>query len=205
MSGELGDHDRNVWQKVSDATGTVVTPSNLLDGACFVGAKHGLDNLDSWRGIGAAAASFLPDIVDGDIARATGTSSKLGEGLDAIGDKAKMAYAVFKIIQQNLAPRPLVGAIAVQNGCNVALTTADQIANKPNHVLHSSWPGKGSMALEQSGAALHIVASKMEQSHSAHAANVRKAANVLGWAGVGLGVISTIGYSKELVNSLRSK
>ncbi|MEO8862825.1 MAG: CDP-alcohol phosphatidyltransferase family protein, partial [Candidatus Saccharimonadales bacterium] len=101
------ESDKNTWQKISDATGTVVTPANAIDMLGFAGAKYGIDNLDSWKGIGLACASFMADAIDGKVARATGTQSELGEALDAAGDKVKLAYALVKIWQMDLAPKPL--------------------------------------------------------------------------------------------------
>lgn len=203
MSSETVLPEPNTWQRISDATGTVITPANLIDAAGFGAAKYGLDQLDSWKGIYTAAASFLSDVVDGRIARATGTSSPLGEAIDAAGDKAKLAYALYQINRLQLAPRKLLGAVATQNACNTALTTADQLVHGKEHVLHSSWLGKRAMLLQQTGIGLHVIASQMEKDIMPRARQTRIAANVLGWSGVAVGVAATAGYGKRFFSSLR--
>lgn len=194
----------NGWQRLSGATGTCITPANVIDAVGFAGAKYGLDRLDSWSGIVAAGASFLSDVIDGRVARATGTTSPLGEAIDAAGDKVKLAYALRKINELKLAPRKLLAAIAIQNGCNAVLTTADQLLHKEQHVLHPSWFGKRAMFLQQMGVGLHVVAAQMEQDARPRAPRVRLAANILGWAGVGLGSVATTGYGRKLAAAQRA-
>lgn len=195
----------NVWQKISDATGTVVTPANLLDAAGFAGAKYGIENLDSWQGIIVAASSFLADVADGKIARATHTSSELGETVDAAGDKVKLAYALYEIHRLKLAPKALLGAVALQNSLNVAMTAADQLHNGRDHVLHSSWFGKRAIFLQQVGLGLHVVAAQMERDDTPRSRRVRQIANVLGWSGVGLGIAASAGYGNRLLGSRKTK
>lgn len=202
-SNEAPLTEPNAWQRVSDATGTVITPANLIDAAGFVGAKYGIDHFDSWQGIFAAAASFLSDVVDGRVARATGTASPLGEAIDAAGDKAKLAYALYKMDRLQLAPRKLLGAVALQNGCNAILTTADQVVHKDGHVLHPSWFGKRAMFLQQTGVGLHVIAAQMENDTLPRSRQVRAVANILGWGGVALGAVATADYSKRFFGSLR--
>lgn len=200
---ETSPAEPNVWQRVSDATGTVVTPANIIDTVGLAGAKYGIDHFDSWPGIFAAAASFLSDVVDGRIARATDTASPLGEAIDAAGDKAKLAYALYKIDQLQLAPRKLLGAVALQNSCNAVLTTADQVVHKDEHVLHPSWFGKRAMFLQQTGVGLHVIAAQMEKDAMPRGRQVRSVANVVGWSGVALGVVATADYGKRFFGSLR--
>ena len=89
--------EQNVWQQLQHATNDVITPANVLDAAAFGLSLYGIKNLDSWKGIGASALSFSADLFDGKLARATGTSSALGEAVDAGGDKVKLALALYQI------------------------------------------------------------------------------------------------------------
>ena len=95
-------------QSTAEKTRGVSTPSNLLDAYAFKKCIEGLDNLDTWKGIFTACGSLMADLVDGPIARVTDTSSAVGEGVDAVGDKIKLAYALTKIWQLELAPKPLI-------------------------------------------------------------------------------------------------
>ncbi len=193
--------DQNVWQKISDATNTVVTPANAIDLLGFAGAKYGIDNLDSWKGIAVASASFLADVVDGKVARATGTQSELGEALDAAGDKVKLAYALVKIWQMDLAPKPLLVGVAAQNGLNAGLTIADRIVNKEDPALHPSWYGKRAMFLQQAGVGLHVVGSQMEKDEMRFSRGIKIAGTVLGAAGIALGTVASVDYARTLYRS----
>ena len=197
--------DPKMWQKISDATGTVVTPANAIDLLCFAGAKYGIDNLDSWKGIGIAAVSFLGDLVDGKVARATGTQSELGEALDAAGDKIKLAYALVKIWQMDLAPKPLLVAVALQNGLNAGLTLADQALHKENPAIHASWFGKRAIFLQQTGIGLHVIGSQLEKEERSTAKTVKLTGNVLGYTGVAVGTVASGDYLHKFVQTRRSK
>jgi hypothetical protein len=98
-----------------------------------------------------------------------------------------------------------LGAVAVQNSCNTALTTADQVRHGQNHVLHASWFGKRAMFLQQMGVGLHVIAAQMEKDQRPRSRQVRLAANVLGWSGVALGVGATAGYTHQLITAVRRK
>lgn len=189
----------NIWQDIARATNDILTPSNVIDGASMVGAKYSLDRLDSWQGITGAAASFLTDLVDGKIARATGTSSPLGEAVDAAGDKIKMAYGLIKINQLELAPKALVRAVATRNSLNAILSTADQVANGHNHKLHSSKLGQITIFLEQLAIGAHVIASQMDKNDIRDTKQLKLAANIIGWGGgVALGTLATINYARAL-------
>lgn len=193
--------DPNIWQIISDATRTVVTPANAIDLLAFYGAKKGIDNLDSWKGIGITAASFLSDIVDGKVARATGTQSPLGEALDAAGDKVKLAYALVKIWQLDLAPKPLLTAIAMQNLVNSGLTITDQAINNGDHVIHPSWFGKRAMLLQQTGLGLNVIGSQMNKDEMRFGKELKTAGTLLSSLGVVVGFVATAGYAKTLFKS----
>ncbi|MBP9738971.1 CDP-alcohol phosphatidyltransferase family protein [Candidatus Saccharibacteria bacterium] len=194
----------NNWQKISEATGTIVTPANAIDLLGFAGAKYGIDRLDSWKGIGIACASFMADFADGKVARATGTQSELGEALDAAGDKIKLAYALVKIWQLELAPKELLCAVAVQNGLNTGITLADKAINKNESVIHASWAGKRAIFLQQWGIGLNVVGSQMEKDEMRNARSVRLAGNIIGACGVVMGGIATAGYTRTLWRSLKN-
>lgn len=197
---------RNNWQRLSDATGTILTPANMLDaiGAGF--AKYGCDHLSSWRGIGAATIGFMTDIADGKIARRTGTTSPLGEKVDAAGDKIKLAYGLKKVSELGLAPPLLMQAIKLQNSANVGLTMIDQITNKAAPVLHASWFGKRAIFLQQCGVGLHVVGSQLKRDgKKREGEKLKTAGTVLGIGGIALGCVATADYGATLVGSFLNR
>ena len=190
----------NIWQQWSEATGGVITPANALDAAAFIGGMYGVNNLDSWKGIVITAASFFADMADGKIARATGTESPLGEAVDAAGDKIKLAAALYQIWKLDLAPKPLLVAIAAQNGINAALTAGDRAINS-QPVIHPSYFGKRAILLEQLGLGLHVIGSEVAKKHERRAAIIKKVGTLTSVAGLGLGAAATAGYTKSLFSS----
>lgn len=199
--------EQNTWQQVSDATHTVITPANAIDAVGFVGAKYGIDHLDTWPGIVIAGASFLTDMVDGKVARATGTQSELGEAIDAVGDKIKLAYALKKTYELEAAPMWLLAGVTVVNSVNASLTLADKQINRNVPAIHPSWAGKRAIFLQQFGIGFHILGSQFEKQPKAqHVAKAFKlSANVMGAAGITLGVAASSGYARTLVKSIQQK
>lgn len=190
----------NTWQQIAGATNDIVTPANAVDAVAFAGSIYGISHIDEWKGIGVAAASYGADIVDGKIARATGTESDLGEFIDAGGDKIKLALASLKAWQNNLAPKPLLAAIAIQNATNVLITGVDRNEND-QPVIHPSKLGKRAMFFQQSGIGIHIIGARLERDGSSLARPTKLAGNILGAAGVVLGVVASAGYARTLAQS----
>lgn len=196
--------DRNFWQVIAGATNDVVTPANALDAAAFGLSIYGLNNLDSWKGIIASASAFGADLVDGKIARATGTQSDLGEAVDAGGDKIKLAFALYQIWKLNLAPKTLIMAVAAQNGYNIGLTAADRSLNdKPS--IHPSSFGKKAIFLEQMGLGMHVIGSEVSKQNEKRGRAIKLAGSVVGYAGVGVGIIASSGYTAKLIQSRKSR
>lgn len=185
---EANSTERNIFQKISDATYTVVTPANVMDAWAFVRGIQGIAEHDTWKGIGKSAVGYLTDLVDGPTARITGTPSRLGEIIDATGDKIKMAYALRKIWQTDRAPKSLLTAVAAQNAANAAITIYDLIANdKPQ--VHPSEEGKQTFAIQEFGIGLNVIGSKVAERLPKTGKAMKHAGTVLGWAGVVRGVI----------------
>lgn len=203
---KFGEHladELNNWQKLAGATNDIVTPANMIDAVAFGVGVYGIRNLDSWKGIGFACSGFMADFVDGKVARATGTQSELGEAIDAGGDKVKLAYALYKLWELDLAPKPLLIAVGLQNGINVALTAVDRSANKPP-VLHPSGLGKKAIFIEQWGLGLHVIGTEVAKKNEKRGKALRTAGTVLTTAGVVIGAAATSGYVATLRNAKRA-
>lgn len=190
-------------QSTAKATHGVVTPSNLIDAYAFKKCVEGLDNLDTWSGIFKACGSLMADLIDGPIARVTDTSSSVGEGVDAVGDKIKLVYALKKIHELELAPNYLILGVLLQNGLNVGLTVADKMTNKNNSVIHASWAGKRAIFLQQWGLGLHVIGSRLEKDGNKRAHSVQKLGTFVTCAGLGMGGIATGGYTRAFIKSRR--
>lgn len=201
LTRHISEDTLNNWQRVAQATNNIVTPANALDVAGFAGSMYGLANLDSWRGIIVGSAGFATDYFDGKVARGTGTASPLGEAIDAAGDKVKLAFALYQIWKLDLAPKWLVGAVAVQNGANIALTATDRIMNS-EPVLHPSQNGKRAIFIEQLGLGMHIVGSEVSKTNARKGRFIKAAGTIVSLAGVGIGGVATAGYTSTLFSTL---
>jgi phosphatidylglycerophosphate synthase len=152
---KLAPAKRNAWQQVAASTNGVVTAANaltviglmlVLTGLVLIGAK------EYWAGVIIVAAGRLCDVLDGIVAEATGTKSRLGESLDASFDKLAL-LAVFVVLPiVGIMPWWMVAILLVPNLLNSILAT---IAVRRAIVLHPSRAGKLSMAY--SSAAILII------------------------------------------------
>lgn len=198
------DQDQlTAFQHIANLTHHVVTPANAIDALSFVGAMYGLRELESWKGILISGASFMADYVDGIVARATGTQSELGEAVDAVGDKLKLALGLYTIWQHDLAPKQLLTSVAVLHGINTAVTATDRlIHDKP--VMHATWLGKRAIFMEQWGIGLHVIGSKISQTSYEKGSAIKAAGTALGYIGVGLGVLAGADYAATLWESRKT-
>lgn len=195
--------ERNSWQAVADATNNIVTPANAIDVAAFGLAMHGADRLDSWSGIAESGVSLIADLVDGKIARATGTASEIGEALDAGGDKIKLAKFILRVWQEERAPNSLLAAVTAQNLANVAITAYDRHHNETPQV-HSSPDGKKAIFLQQVGLGMHVIGEKLSTKQERASGLFKRMGSIVGWAGVALGVKATVGYAKNAGANFKS-
>lgn len=196
---------KNNWQKLSEATNSIVTPANIIDAVGFIGAKYGMDRIDTPKGALITVASYGADVIDGKIARATGTQSELGEIIDATGDKIKLGYGIYTIWQKSLADKPLLALIATQNIINASLALTDRKINGKNQAIHPSVIGKRGFFLQQVGLGTNILGKKMDEKGYDTGETIKRLGNVIGFTGVALGSIASVGYFRMLKKSSKNK
>lgn len=192
----MSELETSVWQKVADATNDVVTPANAIDVAAMGMAIHAAPRLNTWGGIIEGAAAYMADVVDGRVARATGTTSDLGAKIDPIGDKIKVAYGVWHIWRSNLASRSLLAVVAAQNVANAAITVYDQTKNADH--LKVSDDGKKAMFTQAWGIGLQVIGNKVREVHEPTGKALKAAGAIIGWSGFAFyGVPSTMQYFRK--------
>jgi len=170
-------------QRLAQRSNGLVTPANVLDGAAFVGAGWSAPRLDTWSGLVVGVASYASDILDGKIARATGTTSYLGDLIDHVGDKPKIAYALYHIWRKGLADRPLVAAVAAYNGATASIAVYDRLANGASRVEVTK-DGKRAMFTSASGVGMQTIAARLDPTRPQAARVLRLSGAVLGYAGL---------------------
>ncbi len=183
------------FQRVAQATNGIVTPANAVDAAAFGIAMHAAPHLDEWGGIGEAFVAYGADFVDGKIARATGTSSEVGAGVDAVGDKIKLGWAMVHIARNNQADRDLLLGIAAQNVANAMVTAYDRRRNTEPTITAAQSLGKRAMFGQAASIGIQVIGTKVAQSHPALGNRIRRAGRYTGFATLAtFGVASTIDY-----------
>jgi phosphatidylglycerophosphate synthase len=170
-------------QRVARATHGLLTPANLLDALAFVGAKWSGPRLDTWPGLMAGMASYVADMADGKIARATGTASHVGELVDHVGDKPKIGYALYWIWKKELADRRLIAAVATYNAVTASITVYDRVSSGTPQVAVGR-SGKRAMFATATGIGLQTIATKVSQQHAGSGRLLRSGGAALAWSGL---------------------
>lgn len=151
MSGE-----KTFLQKVSHVTGSVVTPSNLMDMAGLYGVYKNAPKLDTTRGIVKVGGWFGVDLADGPVARRTGTTGAFGKFLDHVGDKPKVLWSMWHMNRLGLVPKD-IGALTVgQQVATMAAVGYDRV-HKGTPKIGVSVEGEHHMAGLTVGNSLHAI------------------------------------------------
>lgn len=176
-------NEQNVFQRVAEATNGIVTPANAIDVAAFALAMESASKLDSWRGIASMAVAYTADLADGAVARATGTVSELGAGVDAVGDKVKTAYVGYHIARQGLANYDLLTAVAAYNMATAGATIYDRLAHdKPE--VETTIPGKRAVFAGSLGLGLQIIGNKVAETDERKGRALKLAGAGIGYGGL---------------------
>lgn len=184
----IPEQDPNIFQKVAVATHDIVTPANLIDAVAFGVAMRYMPQLDTTKGIGMVAGSFLADVVDGTVARATGTASALGAQVDAGGDKVKIAFGLYNIYKLDLASPGLLAVVGLYNASNAGAVIYDKKFNE-NPGIEVSKNGKYSVFASCMGVGLQVIGSHLEKNDQPKLGQIAKVAG----AGIAVGGIAKWG------------
>lgn len=192
------ESERNVWQKIAAKTRGVVTPGNAvsLTGAVLVGA--GLRDIaknNKTRGTILLGLGRLLDLGDGTVAELTGTKSSIGEGMDAVIDKAEIAIGLPILVANDMLPLDRAMTIGVQNLSSAFLTGVAKVRGAEIHPSRSGkdwtmgcWMTVGSHCVE--GAA-------QEEGVEAVAVVAKAGADMFFHATAGLGWTATSQYAQD--------
>ncbi len=161
MTTSNPEQDPNIFQKIASATHDIVTPANLIDAVAFGVAMKYMSKLDTTKGVGMVAGSFLADVVDGTVARATGTASAFGAKVDAGGDKIKIASGLYHIHRLDLASPALLATVGLYNASNAGAVIYDKKFNQ-NPGMEVSKDGKYSVFASCMGIGLQVIGSHLE-------------------------------------------
>ena len=115
-------------------------------GAALV--MHGSEKIDKPEGLAECAVGRLADVLDGKIARMTGQTSNFGAALDATTDKIVMAKILYEMNKKGLAPKHVLGTVALLNSINAMATGIANLRSDEKAETRPTKSGKVGLAME---------------------------------------------------------
>jgi phosphatidylglycerophosphate synthase len=194
---------QNIWQRLAARTGGFITPANFITLTGLSLSLFGIAQVYNgtfFAGIVAISVGRLADILDGYVAKATGTTSRVGEVLDASADKLVITTAVIVLIISQYVPLAPLVLILTQNILNISFIA---LARRHGHLLHPSVAGKHA-AVTQWLTIMAFVASQAvaEQSRVSHLAVI--GLDIVGYISLAtflvLGATATFGYARAALD-----
>ena len=126
----------------------VFTIPNLISVTGAALAIHGSEKIDTAEGLAECAVGRLADVLDGKVARMTGQTSNFGAALDATTDKIVMAKILYEMYKKGLAPKHVLGIVALLNSINAAATGIANLRSDEKAETRPTKSGKVGLAME---------------------------------------------------------
>ena len=126
----------------------IFTIPNLISVTGAALAIHGSNKIDTAEGLAECAVGRLADILDGKVARMTGQTSNFGAALDATTDKIVMAKILYEMNKKGLAPKYVLGTVALLNSINAMATGIANLRSDEKAETRPTKSGKVGLAME---------------------------------------------------------
>ena len=126
----------------------IFTVPNLISVAGAALAIHGSEKIDTAEGLAECAVGRLADVLDGKVARMTGQTSNFGAALDATTDKIVMAKILYEMNKKELAPKYVIGTVALLNSINAGATGIANLRSEEKAETRPTKSGKVGLAME---------------------------------------------------------
>ena len=126
----------------------IFTIPNLISVTGAALAIHGSEKIDTAEGLAECAVGRLADVLDGKVARMTGQTSNFGAALDATTDKIIMAKILYEMNKKELAPKRVLGTVAVLNSINAVATGIANLRSDEKVETRPTKSGKVGLAME---------------------------------------------------------
>lgn len=111
-------------------------------------AMRGSEEIDTAKGLAKCAVGRLADVLDGKVARMTGQASNTGAALDATTDKIVMAKILYEMNKKELAPKYVLGTVAILNSINAVATGIANLRSDEKAETRPTKSGKVGLAME---------------------------------------------------------
>ena len=184
----------------------VFTIPNFISMTGAALAIHGSEKIDTAEGLAECAVGRLADVLDGKVARMTGQTSNFGAALDATTDKIVMAKILYEMNKKGLAPKYVLGTVAVLNSINAGATGTANLRSKEKAETRPTKSGKLAMAGETVTLISYIAAHIAEQDKNPKLAKLlRKLGAAAFAASLPFAAHATYTYIKRAINGNAEK
>lgn len=154
---------REVFPTVRKVAKDVLTVPNLISVAGAALAIRGSKKIDTVEGLTKCAVGRLADVLDGKVARMTGQTSNTGAALDATTDKIVMAKILYEMNKKELAPKRVLGTVAVLNSINAVATGIANLRSKEKAETRPTKSGKVGLAMETAALVAYAAAELVDK------------------------------------------
>lgn len=154
---------REVFPTVRKVAKDVLTVPNLISVAGATLAIRGSEKIDTAEGLAECAVGRLADVLDGIVARMTGQTSNTGAALDATTDKIVMAKILYEMNKKELAPKRVLGTVAVLNSINAAATGIANLRSDEKAETRPTKSGKVGLAMETAALVAYAAAELVDK------------------------------------------
>ena len=154
---------REVFPTVRKVAKDVLTVANLISVAGATLAIRGSEKIDTAEGLAECAVGRLADVLDGIVARMTGQTSNTGAALDATTDKIVMAKILYEMNKKELAPKRVLGTVAVLNSINAAATGIANLRSDEKAETRPTKSGKVGLAMETAALVAYAAAELVDK------------------------------------------
>ena len=179
----------------------VFTIPNFISMTGAALAIHGSKKIDTAEGLAECAVGRLADVLDGKVARMTGQTSNFGAALDATTDKIVMAKILYEMNKKGLAPKHVLGIVAMLNLINAGATGIANLRSDKKGETRPTKSGKLAMAGETITLISYIAAHIAEQDKNPKLAEIlRKLGAGAFAASLPFAAHATCTYIKRAIN-----
>ena len=184
----------------------VFTIPNLISVTGAALAMHGSEKIDTPEGLAECVVGRLADVLDGKVARMTGQTSNTGAALDATTDKIVMAKILYEMNKKELAPKYVLGTVAILNSINALATGIANLRSDEKAETRPTKSGKLAMAGETVALISYIAAHIAEQDKNPKLANIlHKLGTTAFTASLPFAAHATYTYVKRAINGNAEK
>ena len=184
----------------------VFTIPNFISVTGAALAIHGSKKIDTAEGLAECAVGRIADVLDGKVARMTGQTSNFGAALDATTDKIVMAKILYEMDKKELAPKRVLGTVALLNSINAGVTGITNLRSDKKAETRPTKSGKLAMAGETVTLISYIAAHVAEQDKNPKLANIlHKLGTTAFTASLPFAAHATYTYVKRAINGNAEK